>query len=107
MASLENAKVYYLAQHVNRQDDSLTSQAQSVDSQALARVQVNHPGPACRSGSVSSPVITRSRSTTSNLGRGDLDSLYGVEIFSLELDNEAAPEGEPGSFGGSWWIFAS
>ena len=69
----------------------LTSQAQSVDSQALAQVQVSHPGPpACKSGSVSSPVVSRSRSTTSNFGRGDLDSLYGDEIFSLELDNEAA-----------------
>ena len=70
--------------------DLLPSQAQSVDSQALARVQVNHPGPAFKSGSVSSPVVSRSRSTTSNLGRGDLDSLYGDEIFSLELDNEVA-----------------
>ena len=40
-ASRENTKVYSPAQQVHRQDDSFTSQAWSVDSQALARDQVD------------------------------------------------------------------
>ena len=90
----ENTKFYSLAQQGHRQDNLFTSQALSVDSQALARDQVNqvqgqaqhlldqasfNPGPACKSGSFSSPVASRSRLSTS--GRGDLESLYGDEIF--------------------------
>ena len=104
-ASQENTKFYSLAQQGHRQDDLFTSQARFVDSQALSRDQVNqvqdqaqhlldqasfNPGQACRSGSVSSPVASRSRSATSNFGCGDLESLYDDEIFPLELDNEAA-----------------
>ena len=90
-ASQENTKVYSLVQQVHRQEDTFTIQARSVDSQALARDQVNQvKGQACKSGPVSSPVASRSRSATSNFGHGNLDSLYGDEIFSLELDDEAA-----------------
>ena len=40
-ASQENTKFYSQAQQVHHQDDSFTSQARSVDSQALARDQVD------------------------------------------------------------------
>ena len=40
-ASQENTKFYSQAQQVHRQDDSFVSQAQSLDSKALARDQVD------------------------------------------------------------------
>ena len=40
-ASQENTKFYSQAQQVHRQDDSFTSQAQPVESQALALDQVD------------------------------------------------------------------
>ena len=97
-ASQENTKFYSQAQQVHRQDDSFTSRARfsgpslgssrsgSRSSSALVRSGSGFsPGPACMSGSVSSPVASESRSATYNFG--DLDSLWN---FSLDLDNEAA-----------------
>ena len=102
-ASQENAKFYSRAQ-VHHQDDSFTSQARPVVSQALDRDQVQgqaqplleqaqssfSSGPACESGAVSSTVASRSRLATSSFGTLWRSRLYGEENFSLDLDNEAA-----------------
>ena len=80
-ASQENTKLYSRAQ-VHHQDDSFTSQARPVVSQALDRDQVQGQaqplleqaqssfisGPACESGAVSSTVASRSRLATSSFG---------------------------------------
>ena len=103
-ASQENTKFYSQAQQVYHQDDSFTSQAQSIDSQALARDKVDQvQGQAqplldqVQASAQDQPVSQaqfpvllpqgRGRPLPVLVYRGDLDSLYGDEYFSLDLDN--------------------
>ena len=89
-------KVYSPAQQVHRQDDSFTSQAWSVDSQSIARDQVNqvqgqaqhlldqasfNPGPV---------LLPQGQGRSLLFLVVAIWTLYGDEIFSLELDNETA-----------------
>ena len=100
-------KFYSQAQQVHHRDDSFTSQALSVDSQALARVQVDQvqgqAQPLLDQAQASAqdqpvsqaqfPVLLpqgQRRPLPVLVRRGDLDSLYGDENFSLDLDIEAA-----------------
>ena len=100
-------KFFSQAQQVRHQDDSFTSQARSVDSQALARDQVDQvqgqAQPLLDQAQASAqdqpvsqaqfPVLLpqgQGRPFPVLICRGDLDSLYGDENFSLDLDNEAA-----------------
>ena len=105
-ASQENTKFYSQAQQVHRQDDPFTSQAQSVDSQALARDQVDQvQGQAqillgqAQASAKDQPVSQAQFPVLLPQGQGRplpvlvrcgiLDSLYGDENFSLYLNNEA------------------
>ena len=106
-ASQENTKFHSQAQQVHRQDDSFTSQARSVYSQALARDQVDQVQGQAQ------PLLDQAQASAQDqpvsqaqfpvllpqgqgpplpvlVRRGILDSLYGDENFSLDLDNEAA-----------------
>ena len=93
-ASQENTKFYSQAQQVHRQDDSFVSQARSVDSQALAWDQVDQvqgqAQPLLDQAQASGQDQPVSQAQPVLVRRGDLDSLYGDENFSLDLDNEAA-----------------
>ena len=88
------------------QDDSFTSQARSLDSQALARDQVDqvqgqaqHLLDQAQASAQDQPVSQaqfpvllpegQGRPLPIWVHRGDLDSLYGDENFSLDLENEA------------------
>ena len=105
-ASKENTKFYSQAQ-VHHQNDSFTSQARPLVSQALARDQVE------QAQGQAQPLLDRAQASVQDQpvsqaqfpvllaqgqGRpppvlircGDLDSLYGEENFSFDLDNEAA-----------------
>ena len=106
-ASQEKTKFYSQTQQVHRQDNSFVSQARSVDSQALAWDQVDQvQGQAqplldqAQASGQDQPVSQaqfpvflpqgQGRPLSVLVRRGDLDSLYGDENFSLDLDNEAA-----------------
>ena len=97
-------KFYSQAQQVHHQEDYFTSQARSVDSQALARDQVDQVQ------SQAQPLLDKAQASAKDqpvsqaqfpvllpqgqgpvlVRRGDLDSPYGDENFSLDLDIEAA-----------------
>ena len=105
-ASQENTKFYSQAQQVHHQDDSFTSQAWPIDSQALARDQVdqvqgqaqpllNEAQASAQDQPVSQaqfPVLLpqgQGRPLPGLVRHGELDSLHEDENFSLDLDNEA------------------
>ena len=98
-ASQENTKFYSQAQQVHRQDDSFTSQAWSLESQALARDQVDQvqgqaqPMLGQAQASVQDQPVSQAQFPVllpEGQCRGDIDSLYWDENFTIDLDKKAA-----------------